>query len=66
MRSGVSPGDTGIAESPYVAPHAGRPSGDDYWNATFGAGVTADRIRSTDDAVAFLHRSRQLTPGSAT
>jgi hypothetical protein len=51
---GASPGDDQIAEPYlYVGPHAGPPMTDDFWNASFGAAVTNQRIGSIEDAVAF-------------
>jgi hypothetical protein len=69
---GFSPGDDAIGEPYlYVMPHAGRPSGEalrsaDFWNAPFGAALTADRIRTDDDAVAFCAKGRALTERSRT
>jgi len=64
---GCSPGDDGIAEPYlYVGPHTGPPRRDDYWNTTFGAAVTGDRIRTTDDAVDFFQHGRDLIQGSGT
>ena len=64
---GCSPGDDAIGEPYlYVGPHGGPPQRDDYWNAPFGAAVTADRIRAVDDAVEFFHHGRSLIPRSAT
>jgi hypothetical protein len=39
---------------------------DDFWNAPFGAAVTADGIRTVDDAVDFFHQGRHRTEGSTT
>ncbi|HEX2075819.1 MAG TPA: hypothetical protein VHF92_18740 [Geodermatophilus sp.] len=62
---GVSPGDDAIPDPYlYVGPHEGPPSADAYWNAPFGAAITADRIRTTDDAVAFFEQGRALTDRS--
>jgi hypothetical protein len=62
---GFSPGDDGIAEPyVYVMPHAGPPSAHHFWNAPFGAALTADGIRTADDAVAFCTKGRALTERS--
>jgi hypothetical protein len=62
---GFSPGDVSIAEPYlYVGPHEGPPAGDDFWNAPFGAAITADHIRTADDAVAFCAKGRALTERS--
>src|SRR3954465_12164520 len=52
---GCSPGDAAF-DDPYlyVGPHDGPPEPDDFWNAPFGAAVTADRIRRVDEAVDFF------------
>jgi len=64
---GCSPGDDAIpALYLYVAPHDGPPRPADYWNAPFGAAVTADRIDTTDDAIDFFQHGRSLIRGSAT
>lgn len=64
---GFSPGDDAIGEPYlYVMPHAGRPSGHHFWNAPFGAALTADRVRTDDDAVAFCTKGRALTERSTT
>jgi hypothetical protein len=64
---GASPGDAAIAQPYlYVGPHAGPPTTDDFWNATFGAAVTADRIPTIDDAVEFFQHGRSLIQGSGT
>jgi hypothetical protein len=64
---GCSPGDEAIGEPYlYVMPHAGPPARDTFWNAPFGAAVTADRIRTEDDAVAFFAEGRALTERSTT
>jgi|tagenome__1003787_1003787.scaffolds.fasta_scaffold20983057_6 hypothetical protein len=64
---GFSPGDEQISEPyVYVMPHAGPPSSHPFWNAPFGAALTADRIRTTDDAVAFSTEGRALTERSRT
>jgi hypothetical protein len=58
---GCSPGDAAIpGPYAYVGPHQ-PPTADPFWNAPFGAAVTADRIGSPDDAVAFFARGRALT-----
>jgi hypothetical protein len=64
---GCSPGDATF-DDPYlyVGPHDGPPVRDDFWNAPFGAAVTADRIRRVDDAVDFFEQGRQLTDRSRT
>jgi hypothetical protein len=69
---GCSPGDAALP-LPYlyvgvpgaVLPDA-RPPHDDFWNAPFGAAVTAGRVHTPDDAVAFFAegRSRVLTERS--
>jgi len=59
---GCSPGDAAIAQPYlYVGPHGGPPVRDGFWNAPFGAAVTADRIRDADDAVDFFAHGRALT-----
>lgn len=64
---GCSPGDAAIADRYlYVGPHAGPPVRDDFWNAPFGAAVTADRIGGVEDAVAFFIHGRELTDRSGT
>jgi hypothetical protein len=64
---GCSPGDAAIGEPYlYVGPPDGPPSSDEYWNAPFGAAATAERIRTTDDAVGFFHHGRSLIRGSGT
>jgi hypothetical protein len=64
---GCSPGDDTF-DGPYlyVGPHDGPPARDAFWNAPFGATVTADRIRRVDDAVDFYGQGRQLTDRSRT
>jgi len=62
---GCSPGDDAIPEPYlYVGPHAGPPGPDPFWNVPFGAALTADSIRDTDDAVAFFERGRALGRGA--
>jgi hypothetical protein len=39
---------------------------DDFWNTPFGAAVTADHIRSADDAADFFIHGRELTDRSGT
>jgi hypothetical protein len=64
---GCSPGDAAIGDPYlYVGPHAGPPVRDDFWNAPFGAAVTADRIGGVEDAVAFFIHARELTDRSGT
>jgi|tagenome__1003787_1003787.scaffolds.fasta_scaffold20835754_1 hypothetical protein len=64
---GCSPGDATIPDPYlYVGPHGGPPTGDDYWNAPFGAAATADRIRTTNDAIHFFQHGRSLIQGSST
>jgi hypothetical protein len=66
---GVSPGDGTVGERYlYVGPHGGVPEPAGFWNAPFGAAVTADRIQSQFDAVAFFAegRARALTARSRT
>ena len=59
---GVSPGDDAVpAPYLYVGPHEGAPSADDFWNAPFGAALTADRVPTADAAVAFFEQGRALT-----
>jgi hypothetical protein len=61
---GCSPGDDAIGEPYlYVGPHAGPPADDPFWNAPFGAAVTADAVHDADEAVAFFVRGRALTGG---
>ncbi|MGY1693688.1 hypothetical protein ACI780_02160 [Geodermatophilus sp. SYSU D00814] len=64
---GCSPGDEASPEPYlYVGPHGGPPARDGFWNAPFGAAVTADRITSTHDAVRFFQHGRSLLRGSGT
>jgi hypothetical protein len=64
---GCSPGDTAIGDPYlYVGPHAGPPAPDAFWNAPFGAAITADRIHGVDDAVDFFTQGRIRTGGSRT
>jgi hypothetical protein len=64
---GFSAGDEQISEPyVYVMPHAGPPTSHDFWNAPFGAAITAARIGTTDDAVAFFTQGRALTERSRT
>jgi hypothetical protein len=59
---GVSPGDDAVpAPYLYVGPHEDAPSADDFWNAPFGAALTADRVPTVDAAVAFFEHGRALT-----
>jgi hypothetical protein len=56
---GCSPGDEAIPEPYiYVGPHARRPAADAFWNAPFGAVMTAERIVSAGAAVDFFRRGR--------
>ncbi|MGZ4643415.1 MAG: hypothetical protein ACXVX8_14935 [Blastococcus sp.] len=62
---GCSPGDDAIPEPyVYVGPHAGPPGRNAFWNAPFGAALTADGITDADDAVAFFERGRALAIGA--
>ena len=62
---GCSPGDDAIAEPYlYVGPHAGPPERSAFWNAPFGAALTADDVRDADDAVAFFARGRASGTGA--
>jgi hypothetical protein len=64
---GCSPGDDTLGDPYlYVGPHDGPPVRDGFWNAPFGAAVTADRIRRVDDAVGFFRQGRELTHRSRT
>jgi hypothetical protein len=64
---GCSPGDAAISEPYlYVGPHAGPPARDSFWNAPFGAAVTAGRIHGVDDAVDFFTQGRNRIEGSRT
>lgn len=64
---GCSPGDGAIGQPYlYIGPHAGPPTRDEFWNTPFGAAVTAERIRTDDDAVAFWTKGRALTERSRT
>lgn len=58
---GASPGDDAIPDPYlYVGPFAGRPDDDDpFWNAAFGAFVTADHVPSAEAAAAFFHEGRK-------
>src|SRR3954453_14278058 len=67
VNSGCPPGDAAIGDPYlYVGPHGGPPTRDDFWNAPFGAAVTADRIRGVEDAVDFFGQGRALTDRSRT
>jgi hypothetical protein len=64
---GCSPGDAAIGDPYlYVGPHSGPPLRDGFWNAPFGAAVTADRLRGVDGAVDFFTQGRTRTGGSRT
>jgi hypothetical protein len=64
---GGSLGDDAIPEPYlYVGPYEGPPAADTFWNAPFGAAVTADRIRTPDDAVGFFAQGRALIDRSRT
>ncbi|MCV2491951.1 hypothetical protein OF117_21625 [Geodermatophilus sp. YIM 151500] len=64
---GCSPGDAALPDPYlYVGPHDGPPTRDDFWNAPFGAALTADRVRSVDDALSFFHSGRDRLEGSRT
>jgi hypothetical protein len=64
---GCSPGDATIGDPYlYVGPHAGPPQRDAFWNAPFGAAVTADRIPGVDEAVDFFTHGRARTERSRT
>jgi hypothetical protein len=56
---GFSPGDE-YEPMPYVyvGPHAGRPAGDEFWNAPFGAMRSISSVGSLEAALAFLHEGR--------
>jgi hypothetical protein len=59
---GCSPGDDAIPEPYlYVGPHEGAvdPS-DAFWNAPFGAAITADGAPDVEGAAAFFERGRSL------
>lgn len=63
---GLSPGDDRIPEPyVYVAPFAGPPAQDGYWNAPFGAHLTRARVATSDDALAFFREGhRRLRTGA--
>ena len=63
---GCSPGDDAVAEPYlYVGPHGGPPpGGDGFWNAPFGAVLTARDVRTVDDAVSFFAQGRARTDRS--
>jgi hypothetical protein len=64
---GCSPGDAAIVDPYlYVGPHAGPPTRDGFWNAPFGAAVTADRIDGVADAVGFFAQGQELIDRSGT
>lgn len=56
---GASPGDDAI-DVPYlyVGPHEGTPTGDEFWNAPFGAVRTIHDISTPEDALAFFRAGR--------
>lgn len=59
---GVSPGDGYLAEPyAYVGPHV--PPEGDFWNAPFGAVLTATDAAGVAAAVAFFEQGRQLARG---
>ena len=63
---GCSPGDDAIPEPYlYVGPHEGpvRPA-DTFWNAPFGAAITADEVADIGSALAFFERGRSLVARS--
>jgi hypothetical protein len=59
---GCSPGDDAIPEPYlYVGPHEGPVDpGDAFWNASFGAVITADEVTDVERAAAFFERGRSL------
>ncbi|OHV34458.1 MULTISPECIES: hypothetical protein [Pseudofrankia] len=62
---GASPGDEYI-ERPYLyvgPPEPPPPSPDGYWNVSFGAYITWDKIHSVADAVDFFREGRRLSRG---
>ena len=62
---GASPGDAELPEPYlYVGPHAGRPSGDEFWNASFGAARGIAHVQSVAEALEFLAAGRaRVTSG---
>ncbi|OHV47580.1 hypothetical protein BCD48_17655 [Pseudofrankia sp. BMG5.36] len=62
---GASPGDEYIAQPYlYVGPPAPPPtSPDGFWNASFGAYLTWDKVHSVADAVDFFRQGRRLARG---
>jgi hypothetical protein len=61
---GCSPGDDAVPEPYlYVGPHEPPSSGNPFWNAPFGAAVTAERIGNVEEAVAFFAEGRRLARG---
>jgi hypothetical protein len=64
VNCGVAPGDQHIDQPyVYVGPPDGRPAGDDFRNAEFGAARTIGDIASPDDALAFFRPGRSLLGG---
>ena len=63
---GCSPGDDAIPEPYlYVGPHEGPVDPDDpFWNAPFGAAITADEVADIESALAFFERGRSLVAHS--
>ena len=61
---GCSPGDDAVPEPYlYVGPHEPPSSGNPFWNAPFGAAITAERIGNVEEAVAFFAEGRRLARG---
>jgi hypothetical protein len=64
---GCSPGDATIGQPYlYVGPHGGPPGRIDFWNAPFGAAITAERVHGVDGAVDFFAQGRALIDRSGT
>ena len=62
---GVSPGDAQIAVPyVYVGPHGGRPGGDAFWNAPFGAARTLDEVSTAGDVLSFFLEGHSRTQHS--
>lgn len=56
---GVSPGDAAHPRPYlYIGPHGDVPTDDDFWNASYGASLSIDKVSSTDDALAFFRGGR--------
>ena len=61
---GASPGDADIQlPYAYVGPHSGPASGDDFWNASFGAFRSLEEIGSADAALAFFLAGHERLAG---